>query len=129
MVECSSCKKQIVDSKDINVVALLGIKIKSLCNTCYSSRARGILQTTLYYPKGFPLNSILFSILLTIGTLILLFVMYVILFNNAQTIMVNGLPVFFSYEYRIALTGIIFIVLIWQWHLWTTARKIVKSIQ
>lgn len=129
MVKCDKCNKQITDSKDVNVVALFGIKPVTMCNNCYAARERGITRHMFYHPKWFPLNSLPWTISLIIGTLLLLVVISIILFNNSITSTANGQATEFSIGWRLLISFIISLLLAWQWTLWIIARNKVNVLR
>ena len=129
MVNCNKCNKQITDPKDINVVALFGIKPTTMCNNCYASRERGITRHLFYYPKWFPINSTPFIILLVIATIVFLGIIIAILLGQGGTATINGKPTELSFGVRLMIVFLLLIVLVWQWILWFISRSFVSRIK
>ena len=76
MLKCNVCNKNIVEKKDANFIAFLGIIPKPFCNNCYSSSERGIGRHFLYIPS-YPINSgmyIVSLVILLVGFFLSLFV-------------------------------------------------------
>ncbi|MBS3125957.1 hypothetical protein J4453_00750 [Candidatus Woesearchaeota archaeon] len=126
MVNCKKCNKQITDPNDINVLALLGIKPITMCNTCYASRERGITRHLFYYPKWFPLNSTPFIIILILATIIFPIII-VAIFLGSGTAAVNGEPTELSFGVKTLIALLFLIILGWQWILWFIAKSAVNK--
>lgn len=121
---CSSCNKEIRSKEDANVLALFGLIPKTFCNDCYSSRERGIMRNYIYYPSRFPLNSTMFFVLLIIGTIILLAAIALLLFGSAGTpAIVNGQETTLSGGFKVIISAIILVILIWNWILFSIAKS------
>ncbi len=129
MINCKKCNKQITDSKDINVLALFGIKPTTMCNDCYASRERGITRHFFYYPRWFPINSTPFIILLVLFTIIFLGIIIAIFLGQGGTATINGKPTELSSGIKTLISLLFLVVLGWQWTLWFIARGKVNKIK
>ncbi|MBN2517690.1 MAG: hypothetical protein JXB14_02500 [Candidatus Altiarchaeota archaeon] len=124
-VNCHNCNKAIKDTNDMNVVAFFGISPRVFCNDCYSSRERGILRHTLYFPQKFPINSALFKIGLFVSTVVILFLAYAILGDSGVWTQ-NGKAAAgeISNEVKLLISGFLLLSLGWAWvlHLYTSGK-------
>lgn len=126
MIKCDKCGKQITNPKDVNVVALFGIKPVKMCNNCYASKERGLTRHYFYHPRWFPLNSIPFTIILIFLTIIFS-IGIIATISAGGTISVSGKPVALSVGIKFVIVLLLSVLLGWQWILWLIARKYVNA--
>lgn len=121
--QCHRCG-QTLTSENLNILALLGVQLKLMCDACYVSQEKRFIRNLLYVPNV-PINSQTFHISILVWTFLaypfLMSVLYGDALGKATAEGKGGALVIFFMAF-------ITLHLAWTWFLYLRARKIEKSI-
>lgn len=130
MVNCKKCNKALTDPKDVNVVALLGIIPKTLCNSCYALKERGFTRHLFYIPKYFPINSKPFLAIIILMLALWLLVTVLIFASVGEwtvegEVVEEGPPIWIKF----LIVFILFLIVAYVWILYIVARGIINKVE